>query len=497
MKKIRTFLLFLLCSQIYFSQVDSVAIKKDSIPKIVKTWDYINVQDTIKYPFLKKTEETIKTLLNDPVLKKAHWGFCLYNPKTNEVLVNKGIKERYLPASTTKILSAESALHYLGANYRWKTQVLYTGEIDSLGVLQGDLHVVYNGDPTIGLDAINAKGYSEIVNEVFFALKQKGIKSVKGNIIAESVVFKKDAKFYNVNKYFLNFGDYYSVIPSKDGKLVAVKEIKKTISATEKEDLESINEELDPEEQIINDIIADLENSIRAFKFDNIELKNSMLPNPPSFLANKIKEGISRKGIKIFGKLQTQDYKNMQITNKRKLLFNYDSPTLDDLAFFTVQRSNNTYADHLLRATGYLIGKEDTQINSIRTVENYLKETDFDFDGFVLADGSGLSRSNWITPISQVKFLTYVLKQPYFNTFYKWLPSAGESGTLRGSFLNSPLKGNIHAKTGTLNAVKTLAGYVDLPNGERLTFSLMINSYSGGVAAVKSRMEKLLETVLY
>jgi len=45
--------------------------------------------------------------------------------------------------------------------------------------------------------------------------------------------------------------------------------------------------------------------------------------------------------------------------------------------------------------------------------------------------------------------------------------------------------------------VKTLAGYVDLPNGERLTFSLMINSYSGGVAAVKSRMEKLLETVLY
>lgn len=468
------------------------SLKKDSI--ILET--FITTKNISKYPFLKKTDSIIRVLKKDPILRNAHWGFCLYNPASKEILIDKESYASFLPASTTKLLSSEAALHYLGENYRWKTQVLYTGTIDSLGVLQGDIYVVYNGDPTIGLDNIRAKSHYQLATEVYSALQSNNIKSINGNIIAETVVFKKDEKFYTISKNYINFGDYYSVIPSKEN-LTTIKDIEGNMNAQTEEDLASMQEEKDPEEQILDQIVADLENSIRMFKLGSFEYKNTMLPSPPAFLSNKIREFLVKKGLKINGKVITQDYKNLQISERRKLLISYDSPPLADLVYFTNQKSSNPYAEHMLRTVGYFVGKQDSKYTSIKTIEKHLKEIDFEFYGFKLDDGSGLSRGNWIAPISQVKFLSYVMTQPYYQTYYYSLPSAGETGTLARMFTTSPLKGNIHAKTGTLSGVKTLAGYIDLSNGERLTFSLLINSFNGSVDSVKNRMEKLLNTLVY
>ena len=482
---------------VQFSAQEIIPVKVDSLKKdsvILET--FITTKNIDKYPFLRKTDSIIRILKQDPVLRNAHWGFCLYNPNTKETLIEKNAQESFLPASTTKLLSSEAALHYLGENYKWKTQVLYTGTIDSLGILQGDIYVVYNGDPTIGLENIKAKTHYQLATEVYTALQNNNIKSINGNIIAESVVFKKDEKFYTISKNYINFGDFYTVIPSKE-QLTIQKEIEGNMNAQMEEDIASIQEEKDPEEQILDQIITDLENSIRMFKLGSFEYKNAMLPSPPAFLSNKIREYLLKKGLKITGKVLTQDYKNLKISERRKLLLNYDSPPLADLVYFTNQKSSNPYAEHMLRTVGYFIGKQDSKYTSIKTVEKHLKEIDFDFNGFRLDDGSGLSRANFITPYTQVKFLSYVMTQPYYQTYYYSLPSAGETGTLARMFTTSPLKGNIHAKTGTLTGVKTLAGYIDLPSGERLTFSLLVNSFSGSKDSVKNRMEKLLNTLAY
>lgn len=112
-------------------------------------------------------------------------------------------------------------------------------------------------------------------------------------------------------------------------------------------------------------------------------------------------------------------------------------------------------------------------------------------EGLTYFDGSGLSRSNAVTPISQVKFLTKLMKEPYFKDYFESLPIGGQSGTLKRSFAGVGY-GQVFAKTGTLNRVKTLAGYLKTNSGKTLAFSLMINNYNGSVAQVKSRMESLL-----
>jgi len=84
------------------------------------------------------------------------------------------------------------------------------------------------------------------------------------------------------------------------------------------------------------------------------------------------------------------------------------------------------------------------------------------------------------------------MKESYFKEYFESLPIAGQSGTLK-RFLAGNTNGQIFAKTGTLNKVKTLAGYIKTRSGRTLAFSLMINNYSGSPDQVKQRMERILD----
>jgi len=100
-----------------------------------------------------------------------------------------------------------------------------------------------------------------------------------------------------------------------------------------------------------------------------------------------------------------------------------------------------------------------------------------------------------VTPISQVKFLTSLMNEKYYRSFYESLPVGGQTGTLKRMFATNG-NGQIFAKTGTLNKVKTLAGYLKTNSGKTLVFSLLINNYAGSVDQVKSKMEQILEPAL-
>ncbi len=128
-------------------------------------------------------------------------------------------------------------------------------------------------------------------------------------------------------------------------------------------------------------------------------------------------------------------------------------------------------------------------------VNNHLKDIAFDLEGLNYMDGSGLSRSNHVTPISQVKFLTSLMDEKFYKAYFNSLPIGGQSGTLKSMFLGEG-NGQVFAKTGTLNKVKTLAGYLKTNSGRTLVFSLMVNNYSGSVGQVKSKMETILKPAL-
>ena len=173
----------------------------------------------------------------------------------------------------------------------------------------------------------------------------------------------------------------------------------------------------------------------------------------------------------------------------------YRSPTLGDIVHDTNQRSDNALAEATLRMLGFQKKGDQTLNTGREVVLEHLRDVNFDLAGLNYADGSGLSRNNTVTPIAQVKYLSSLLGEKYYKSYFESLPIGGQSGTLKKMFLGNGY-GQVFAKTGTLNGVKTLAGYLKTHSGKTLVFSLLINNYSGSVDMVKLRMERLLEPAL-
>lgn len=423
----------------------------------------------------------INSLMNDPVLRNANWGFVIYDPKTKKVVSSYNENASLVPASTTKLLTTETAMNLLGEKFRWITQLEYSGNIDADGVLQGNLYIVGSGDPSLGTNKAGASSYSSIISDFMAAMSQKGIKKVNGDIIIQTAVFKMNKmQRLPANIVWLENGNYYlpvgstSEINPQNEKLIA----KQANPFAENKNFYYIS-------PYINQMVY-------ADKFNGLGL-TTKLPDPPAYLANTLRTTMLKSGLPVTGKVIT---KTTDLNpEKRVLITNYQSPTLSEIVYYTNQHSDNALAEATLRMVGFQKNGDQTLESGRKVVVDHLTEISFDTNGLNYIDGSGLSRNNLVTPISQVKFLTNLMNEKYYKTYFDSLPIGGQTGTLKKMFLGYG-NGQIFAKTGTLNKVKTLAGYMKTNSGKTLVFSLLINNYAGSVDQVKSRMEQLLEPAL-
>ncbi|WP_370898031.1 D-alanyl-D-alanine carboxypeptidase/D-alanyl-D-alanine endopeptidase [Chryseobacterium gossypii] len=438
------------------------------------------VEKTILSP-KELVDINVNTMMTDPVLKNANWGFVVYDPKTKKVISSYNENTPLVPASTTKLLTTETALNMLGENYRWITQLEYSGNIDENGVLNGNLYIIGSGDPSLGTNKAGAWSYRDIVSDFVGGMSREGIKKVNGDIIIQTAIFKgnisrlpENVVWLENNNYYLPVGTTKEINPANE-KLI----VKKGNSF-------SVEKKYFYVSPYVKQIVY-------ADKYDGEGYLTTRLPDAPAYLANTFRTTLVKSGIAVTGKVTPK----MTDANPetRKMISAYKSPTLGDIIYYTNQHSDNSLAEALLKTVGFQkLGDQTTESGRI-VVTDHLKESNFDLEGLNYMDGSGLSRSNHVTPISQVKFLTSLMDEKYYKTYLNSLPVGGQSGTLKRMFLGTG-NGQIFAKTGTLNKVKTLAGYLKTNSGRTLVFSLMVNNYAGSVDMVKKRMEKLLEPAL-
>jgi serine-type D-Ala-D-Ala carboxypeptidase/endopeptidase (penicillin-binding protein 4) len=152
------------------------------------------------------------------------------------------------------------------------------------------------------------------------------------------------------------------------------------------------------------------------------------------------------------------------------------SKSLKDWVAVTNLRSNNFYADTLLR-----------HIGGSHSVQKTLTQLGVDPLSYHMADGSGLSQKNLVTPRALVKVLQGMNYSSHRNAFLSSLPVAGVSGTLKHRLRQRNLEGFIHAKTGTLKGVRSLSGYMEHPDYGTLAFSIIANNRTqSGTALVKA-----------
>ena len=422
----------------------------------------------------------ISSMFTDPVMKNANWGFVVYDPKNKRVINSYNEKASLIPASTTKLLTTETAMSILGKDFQWTTQLEYSGEIDENGVLNGNLYIIGSGDPSLGTGRAGASSYGTLINDFSSAIKNLNIKQIKGDIILKTAVFKNNKNtplpanivWKGDTHYYLPVGSTNDTDPRQE-KLLG-------------------NKKMEQQKFVYH---SPYNNQLVYTEHFNGYSLNTKLPDATYYLANNLKTNLLKNGITIEGKVIDQSNSNIQLEPRKKLT-KYTSPKLVDIVYFINQTSNNAMSEALLKTTGFY-EKGDFSLDTGRAIVNkHLTKRTFDFDGFHFADGSGLSRSNVVTPISQVKFLSALMEEKHFDAYFKSLPIAGQTGTLKSMFINSESNGQVFAKTGTLNKVKTLAGYVKTKSGKLLTFSLLINNYNGSVAQVKQKMETILAPMI-
>lgn len=423
----------------------------------------------------------LNTMMTDPVLKNATWGFVIFDPKTKKVISSYNETTPLVPASTTKLLTTETALHLLGENYRWMTQLEYSGEIDENGVLNGNLYIVGSGDPSLGTNKAGAWSYKEIVSDFLSGMSREGIKKVNGDIIIQTALFKGNISRLPENVVWLENNNYYLPVGT-------TREIN---PANEKLIVKKGNNLASDKKYFYVSPYAN--QMVYAEKYDGDGILTTKLPDAPAFLANSFRATLVKSGVGVTGKVSPKTTDGTP--EVRKMISAYKSPTLSDIVYYTNQRSDNGLAEALLKTVGFQkMGDQTTESGRI-VVNEHLKDVAFDVEGLNYMDGSGLSRSNHVTPISQVKFLTSLMNQKYYKTYFDSLPIAGQTGTLKRMFIGQG-NGQIFAKTGTLNKVKALTGYMKTNTGRTLVFSILVNNYSGSVDMVKNRIEKILQPAL-
>ena len=131
----------------------------------------------------------------------------------------------------------------------------------------------------------------------------------------------------------------------------------------------------------------------------------------------------------------------------------------------------------LLRTLGREINHQGSLAGGLAALNAFIAQAGIVPGETYFSDGSGLSREDLVAPQAAVKLLVYMANSPSFQPYLDSLPVSGVDGTLAHRFLDPKLKGKIHAKTGSVEHVNTLSGYMDLPSGKRLVFSIMANSH--------------------
>ncbi|RPI26148.1 MAG: D-alanyl-D-alanine carboxypeptidase/D-alanyl-D-alanine-endopeptidase, partial [Acidobacteria bacterium] len=212
---------------------------------------------------------------------------------------------------------------------------------------------------------------------------------------------------------------------------------------------------------------------------------------PALYAARLLRERLVKLGIKVRGIARGRHSGDELGRPPAHLVYLHESPPLLDVISYTNKKSQNLYAEILLRTLGAQVKGTGSDQAGLEVVYDFLGEAGVTSANARLHDGSGLSRYNLITPRAETMLLAHISSKPYFPDFLDTLAISGLDGTLRGRMLNGPAFLRIFAKTGSLQNVTTLGGYVRTNSGKMLSFSIMVNNHSYSSDTAKRAIDQI------
>lgn len=447
--------------------------------------------------------QSFKNFTQQENFKNASIGLIAVDVKTGIVLGEINSNLSLIPASTQKIVTTATALETFGENHTFSTQIMYSGFIDSVKILHGNIIIKGGGDPTLGSENFKNEStnlFQNWANEI----KKLGIECIDGKIIGDDSFFEnKDVPstwiWGDIGNYYGAFASGLSIYENLFDIVFAPSD-----SVNQLTKIAKINPQI-PNLEIENNVKSSSVNKDLAFvygvpfqNFKKIEgtipksdkeftIKAS-IPNPALVVEIELQDELKKNGIKINNNI----YENTDF----KIITETKSANLQSIIKHTNLVSNNLFAEHLALQIGKKINGKSNYESSTNAIKNFWKSKIIDVQGMNIYDGSGLSRYDAITAKQMVNILLFMAKSKNFDAFYSSLPIAGKSGTLSNVCKGEIAENRVHAKSGTLDRIRNYAGYLTTISGKEIAFVIFLNNFNGSVSEAKSKIEILLNEMV-
>ncbi|WP_321439103.1 D-alanyl-D-alanine carboxypeptidase/D-alanyl-D-alanine-endopeptidase [uncultured Bacteroides sp.] len=416
----------------------------------------------------------LNKLLKEDFLKTSEVGISIYDLTADKPLYTYQNNKLYRPASIQKLITVITGLSVLGPDHLFSTTLYHTGEIRN-DTLNGDLYIVG------GLDS---EFIDPSMNGLVRMLSQSGIKAVKGKFVAD--VSMTDSLYWGagwswddapysfqpkISPLMLQKG-YVEIYanPTKKDSLAELVCVPASSYYSVKNQTVSNNpamRDLDVSRHWMNnenDIVAT--GNVETAKRERITVSSSA-----GFFMHTFIQRAREKGI------QLPDYTYGELPeDSSAVFFARLSHPLRLVLQRAMKNSDNLSAEAILYNTAAKeSGKKHlNRGDGVKVIQRVISELGFNPKDYNIVDGCGVSLYNYISPELLIAYLKYAYSQKQvFKELYPALPIAGVDGTLGGRMKEGKAYKNVHAKTGSVTGVSSLAGYATVPNGHLIAFSII------------------------
>jgi serine-type D-Ala-D-Ala carboxypeptidase/endopeptidase (penicillin-binding protein 4) len=464
-------------------------------------------------PVVRQLQADLSTIFNAPVMARGVWGVDIRSVDTGQVLFQHNADRLMMPASNMKILTLAAAAHTLGWEHRFTTSLLTTAPIEN-GVLKGDVIVRGTGDPTI---STRNNRLTAVFDQWAQDLRAAGITTIEGRIIGDDNVFDDEgigpgwawdyleagyASPIGALQYNENIADV-TIAPGAAAGDPAV------VTLTPGTGLQLVN--------LVRTVAADTPGGAdvrtrRRIDRPEIEIagvvpvgveavrRTIAVLNPTLFLAQATKDALSARGIPVQGAAVDGDDVGAALVQKEggepRVLASTPSPTLREIGTTLMKVSQNQFAETLLKATGAARGGLGTTDGGRAVAQELFTQWKIPRDSYVMSDGSGLSRYNYIAPSTITTVLRKMHADPaHREAFLATLPVAATDGTIATRMRGTRAAGNARAKTGSIANVRSLSGFVKSRDGETFVFAIIANDFVLSSATVNYIADVAVETL--
>ncbi|HEY6192148.1 MAG TPA: D-alanyl-D-alanine carboxypeptidase/D-alanyl-D-alanine-endopeptidase [Bacteroidota bacterium] len=448
----------------------------------------------VKLPPARTLQSQLDALLGDTLLAPCLIGVEIRSLENGKTLYRHNTGNLFHPASNMKLLTTAVALRLLGPGYKFRTSVLSPSPIHN-GILAGDLVIRGSGDPLLR---------SSDLDSLASLVRECGIDSITGNLVGDVSYFDTlswgagwmwddepdaDEAFFTPLTVNSNAIEVLVRPGRRSGEPAGFTLEPPTATLRVRNSSITSPDTLIPPLQVTrrrgdNTILVEgrIEPHSAEAHFDLSVWK------PEFHFLELFREKLSEHGVSLRGPVR------IDIGAGGVQLAEFSHP-IDSVLHQINKLSDNLGAENLLKTMAAEESHEaGSSAHGLSIMKSALATMGIDTAKMILADGSGVSWYNAISPAAIVQLLKSVYEdRDRFERYYESLPVGGVDGTLKNRMKGTPASGNVHAKTGSLTGASSLSGYVTSADGKLLAFSILCNHFPGRISILREVQDKIVE----